>query len=170
MKRALPLKKLYVVILTIFFLLTLISYAEASCGAASCSLVTNSQSGVTNKGRFVFDLSHRYILQEDKQSGSGDTSEVLVPKVNFESRTLELGEHRELKTISHLLCSSSSFQFQLHFSKTMSLLPIESTLLRYLPHSSLYSGFARPCVGVLQSSRAFYRASVPSSSAPTSRE
>jgi len=102
MKRILPLKKLYVVILSIFFLLTLISFAEASCGSANCSLITSSQAGVTNKGRFVFDISHRYILQEDKQRGSGDTSEVLVPKVNFEDRKLELGKHRELRTINQL--------------------------------------------------------------------
>ena len=109
MKRVLPLKKLYVVILSILFLLTLISFVEASCGSANCSLITSSQAGVTNKGRFVFDISHRYILQEDKQRGSGDTSEVLVPKVNFEDRKLELGKHRELRTINQLTQLDVSF-------------------------------------------------------------
>jgi hypothetical protein len=102
MKRVLTMKNIYVIFLSLFFLLTLISFAQAACGGANCSLITGSQSGVTNKGRFVFDISHRYILQEDKQRGSGDTSEVLVPKVDFENRVLEPGHHREIRTINQL--------------------------------------------------------------------
>ena len=121
MNHVLHLKKIYVVILSIFFLLTLISFAEASCGAANCSLITSSQAGVTNKGRFVFDLSHRYILQEDKQRGSGDTSEVLVPKVNFEARELELDEHRELRTINQLTQIDISYGVTDKLTATMNL-------------------------------------------------
>ena len=121
MQRALPLKKLYVVILSFFFLLTLISFVEASCGAANCSLITSSQAGVTNKGRFVFDISHRYILQDDKQKGSGDTSEVLVPKVNFEGRALELDEHRELRTINQITQIDVSFGITDKLTATMNV-------------------------------------------------
>lgn len=95
-------KNIYAVFLSLFFLLAFISFAEAACGGSNCSLITGSQSGVTNKGRFIFDISHRYILQEDKQRGSGDASEVLVPKVDFENRELELDHHRELRTINQL--------------------------------------------------------------------
>jgi len=121
MQRVLPLKKLYVVILSFFFLLTLISFVEASCGAANCSLITSSQAGVTNKGRFVFDISHRYILQDDKQKGSGDTSEVLVPKVNFEGRALELDEHRELRTINQITQIDVSFGITDKLTATMNV-------------------------------------------------
>ncbi len=76
--------------------------SEAACGSSNCSLITGSQSGLTGKGRFVVDLSYRYIPQDDKQRGSGDTDEVLVPKVNFEDREIELDHHRELRTINKL--------------------------------------------------------------------
>ena len=103
MKRLLPLKKFYVVILAIFFLLTLISFAEASCGSANCSLIRGSQSGITNKGRFVFDISQRYVLMEDKHRGSSKTSdEVLTPKIDFENRTILQKHHREVRTINQL--------------------------------------------------------------------
>lgn len=97
-----PLKNIYLVFLSIFFLLTLISFAEAACGSANCSIIRGSQSGITSKGRFVFDLSHRYILMNDKQKGTGDATQALVPKVNFESRELEADHHRELRTINQL--------------------------------------------------------------------
>ncbi len=102
MKHVIPLKNICVVFSSFLFLLTLISFAQASCGSANCSLIRGSQSGVTNKGQFVIDISHRYILVEDKQKGSGDTSEVLVPKVNFEGRELEADHHRELRTVNQL--------------------------------------------------------------------
>ncbi len=121
MKRVLPLKNFYVVIISILFLLTLISYAEAACGSANCSLIRGTQAGVTNKGRFVFDISHRYILQDDKQKGSGDTSEVLVPKVNFESRELELDHHRELRTINQLTQIDVSFGITEKLTATMNV-------------------------------------------------
>ena len=109
MKRILSLKNFYVLLLSFFFILPLISFAEAACGSSNCSLISGTQSGVTSKGRFVFDLSHRYILQDDKQKGSGDTSEVLVPKVNFETKELELDHHRELRTINQLTQFDASY-------------------------------------------------------------
>lgn len=81
---------------------TFSSMAEATCGSANCSLVTGSQSGTVGKGRFVVDLSYRYISQDDKKKGSGDTDEVLVPKVDFENRVLEPDHHREFTTINKL--------------------------------------------------------------------
>lgn len=102
MKRAIPMQKICVILSSFLFLLISISFAEASCGSANCSLIRGSQSGVVNKGRFVFDISHRYILVEDKQKGSGDTNEVLVPKVDFENRQIIPEHHRELRTVNQL--------------------------------------------------------------------
>jgi len=121
MKRALTLNKIYVVFLSLFFLLVLISFSEAACGSANCSLIRGTQSGVTNKERFVFDISHRYVLQDDKQKGSGDTSEVLVPKVNFESRALELDHHRELRTINQLTQIDVSYGITEKLTATMNV-------------------------------------------------
>jgi len=110
MKRRLPLKKIYVAILSIFFLLTLISYAKASCGSANCSLIRGTQSGITNKGRFVFDISHRYVPMENKQRGSSNTSdEVLTPKIDFENRTILQDHHREVRTINQLTQIDASY-------------------------------------------------------------
>ncbi len=102
MQRHIILKNILVIFLSVFFISTLISFTEAACGGANCSLIRGSQSGITSKGRFVFDISHRYIPQDDKQKGSGDTNEVLVPKVNFEARELELDHHREKRTVNQL--------------------------------------------------------------------
>ncbi len=80
-----------------------VSFGEASCGSSNCSLISGSQEGITSEGRFVVDLSYRYIPQEDKKRGStGISTEVLVPKVDFASKELELDHHRELRTISKL--------------------------------------------------------------------
>ncbi|MDA0691508.1 MAG: hypothetical protein O3A78_03690 [Nitrospinae bacterium] len=102
MKHVTSLKNICVVFSSFLFLLTFIAFAEATCGSANCSLIRGSQSGLVNKGRFIFDLSHSYILMDDKQKGSSSTSEVLTPKVDFENRTLELDHHREVQTINQL--------------------------------------------------------------------
>lgn len=109
MQRRTILKNIFTLFSSALILLTVISIAQAACGGSNCSLIRGSQSGVTNKGRFVFDISHRYILQEDKQRGSGDASEVLVPKVDFEARELELDHHREIRTINQLTQINASY-------------------------------------------------------------
>jgi len=54
-------KKLYIIFICIIFMVNLISFAEASCGSSNCFLYTGSQEGTMNEGRFVIDLSYRYI-------------------------------------------------------------------------------------------------------------
>lgn len=109
MQRHIILKNICVCALSLFFLLALISFAQAACGSSNCSLITGSQSGVTNKGRFVFDLSYSYIPQDKKQRGAGGTSEVLTPKVDFEARELELDHHREFRTLNQLTQIDASY-------------------------------------------------------------
>ncbi|MFQ5481572.1 MAG: transporter [Nitrospinaceae bacterium] len=86
----------------ILILFAFSSAAEASCGSANCSLITGSQSSLAGEGRFVVDLSFRYIPQDKKKRGSDSTNEVLVPKVDFENRDLELDHHKEFRTINKL--------------------------------------------------------------------
>lgn len=96
-------KKLYIFLIFIILILNPVSYVEGSCGSSNCSLISGSQDGTTSKGNFVFDLSFRYIRQENKKRGStGISSEVLVPKVDFENKELEPEHHRELRTINKL--------------------------------------------------------------------
>ena len=95
-------KKLYIIFASWIFLCGFIALAQASCGSSNCSLISGSQEGVSGKGKFVVDLSYRYIPQENKRRGAGDTPEVLVPKVNFQTRELELDHHREFLTINKL--------------------------------------------------------------------
>ena len=54
------------------------------------------------KDKFVMDLSYRYVLSENPHRGSNSTNQALVPKVNFETRSLELEEHKELRTVNKL--------------------------------------------------------------------
>jgi hypothetical protein len=75
----------------------------ASCGSASCFLVTHSEEGVDTAGSFQLDLSYRYVDQSRKLEGSSATDEVLVPKINFEERIIEPGHHREISTRNSLL-------------------------------------------------------------------
>jgi hypothetical protein len=96
-------KKLSLFIISIFLMLNLSSLAEASCGASNCTLIRGSQSGLANEGRFVVDLSYRYIRTDDKKRGSHTIDgEVLVSKVEFETGTIEPDHHREFKTINEL--------------------------------------------------------------------
>ena len=65
--------------------------------------MTHSEEGVETAGTFQIDLSYRYVDQSGKLEGSHSTSEVLVPKVNFEDQVIEPGHHREISTRNTLL-------------------------------------------------------------------
>ena len=96
-------KKLCLFIISMFFTLNLFSYAEASCGSSNCTLIRGSQAGLANEGRFVVDLSYRYIRMDNAKKGSGSFSgNVDVSKVEFESGMIEPAHHREFKTINEL--------------------------------------------------------------------
>jgi hypothetical protein len=72
--------------------------AAASCGAASCFLVTHSDEGVETEGAFQIDLSYQYVVQTKKLEGSHSTGEVLVPGIDFEEQVIEPDHHREIST------------------------------------------------------------------------
>ena len=95
-------KMLYIIFMSIVCLLSFNTSLEAACGGANCSLITGSQDGVLGKDKFVMDLSYRYVLSENPHRGSNSTNQALVPKVNFETRSLELEEHKELRTVNKL--------------------------------------------------------------------
>jgi hypothetical protein len=103
--------KIFLVFVTVIIhILTSVSFSEASCGSSNCSLINGSQEGTVNKGKFVMDVSYRYISQDKKKSGSNTiSSEVLVSKVDFEMRKLELDHHREFRTINKLVQLDASF-------------------------------------------------------------
>jgi outer membrane putative beta-barrel porin/alpha-amylase len=96
-------KNLSVALVAGFLMFNLVSLAEASCGSSNCTLIRGSQSGLAEKGRFVVDLSYRYIRQTDKRKGSSDfNGNVDVAKVEFETGSIEPEHHRELRTINEL--------------------------------------------------------------------
>lgn len=96
-------KKLCLIIASVFFTLNINSLVEASCGSSNCTLIRGSQSGLANEGRFVVDLSYRYIRQTKKKKGSSDFSgNVDVAKVEFETGLIEPEHHREFRTINEL--------------------------------------------------------------------
>jgi hypothetical protein len=75
----------------------------ASCGSATCFLVTHSEEGVETAGAFQVDLSFRYVDQTRKLDGTDKTSEVLVPKIDFESEAIVPDHHREISTRNTLV-------------------------------------------------------------------
>ena len=75
----------------------------ASCGSATCFLVTHTAEGVETAGAFQLDFSYRYVDQTRKLDGSDGTSEVLVPKIDFEGGVIEPDHHREVSTRNTLV-------------------------------------------------------------------
>jgi hypothetical protein len=61
--------------------------------------VTGTQIGLASEGTVLADLSFRYIDQNRKLSGSSQTDDVLVPKVDFENGLLIPDHHREERTL-----------------------------------------------------------------------
>ena len=96
-------KKLSLFTVSVFMMLNFSALAEASCGSSNCTLIRGSQAGLANEGRFVVDLSYRYIRQDNSKKGSSSFSgNVDVSKVEFESGLIEPEHHREFKTINEL--------------------------------------------------------------------
>ena len=115
-------KKLYVVLISIFLISNLVSLATASCGASNCTLIRGSQAGLANEGRFVVDLSYRYIRQDNSKKGSSSFSgNVDVSKVDFENRDIEQAHHREFKTINELAQFDISYGVTEKFTVSMSV-------------------------------------------------
>lgn len=75
--------------------------ARATCGSANCFLTTSTDP-VLGAGRTTLDLSYRYIPQDRKHSGTRSVSEVLVPAIDFETRTIVPDHHREYRTVNLL--------------------------------------------------------------------
>ena len=76
------------------------SPAVATCGSATCFLVTGTEEGVRTPGAVRIDLSYSFIDQSRKLAGSHSVGEVLVPKVDFEAGVLVPDHHREIRTAS----------------------------------------------------------------------
>ncbi len=96
-------KNLCLLVASVFVGLNFATFAEASCGSSNCTLIRGSQSGLASEGRFVVDLSYRYIRQTDKKKGSSDfDGNVDVAKVEFDGPAVEPAHHRELRTINEL--------------------------------------------------------------------
>jgi len=116
-------KKTIIALMLSFVAVSWVTFAEASCGSSNCTLIRGSQSGVVNKGRFVIDLSYRYILQDKKRKGSNSFSggNVDVAKVEFETGSIEEAHHREFKTINKLIQLDVSYGLTEKFTFTVNI-------------------------------------------------
>ena len=115
-------KKLCLLIMSVFLMLVSTNSTQASCGSSNCTLIRGSQSGIANKGRFVVDLSYRYIRQTDAKMGSSDFSgPVDVAKVDFENRDIELAHHREIRMINELAQLDISYGVTERFTLTLNV-------------------------------------------------
>ena len=115
-------KKLCLLVSAVLFALNFSSMAEASCGASNCTLIRGSQSGLASEGRFVVDLSYRYIRQDDKKKGSSDfDGNIDVAKVEFETGLIEPAHHREFRTINELAQLDISYGVTERFTVSLSV-------------------------------------------------
>ncbi len=70
--------------------------ASASCGAASCFLITGSEAGVQPKGKLSVDLNYSYAPSRAPDGGLSGR----VAAVDQERRRVILDEHQEHRTIA----------------------------------------------------------------------
>lgn len=70
--------------------------AQASCGAAGCFVVIDSQSGVSPKGSLIVNGIYTYVPQGTLLNGTTG----IIPAVETDSRELILNDHKEQRTIS----------------------------------------------------------------------
>ncbi|HEV8202266.1 MAG TPA: hypothetical protein VGS03_19830 [Candidatus Polarisedimenticolia bacterium] len=89
--------------LALLVVFAVVSEAAATCGSANCFLVTGTQEGIPSQGRFVVDLSFRYVPQDRKLSGREHVDEVITPAIDFEAETIEPDHHREIQTLNELM-------------------------------------------------------------------
>lgn len=122
LERKAVMKQLFVIVISVFITLNLNSFVEASCGASNCTLITGSQSGLANEGRFVVDLSYRYIPQDKGKKGSSDFSGPIdVAAIDFANGTIEPEHHREIRTINQLAQLDISYGVTEKFTLSMNI-------------------------------------------------
>jgi hypothetical protein len=73
------------------------------CDSTGCLLVTRSASGLLAPKAWRFDLSFRATDDSQLLSGSGETSRVNRPKVDFENQIVRPGFHQDLGGSSRFL-------------------------------------------------------------------
>jgi len=95
----------------------------ASCGSASCFLVTHAEEGVQSAGSVLVDLSYRYVDQTRMLDGSDSTDIVLVPKINFEDQTIEPDHHQEISTRNTMVLLGVAYGINARLS-VFGLLPL----------------------------------------------
>jgi hypothetical protein len=83
--------------------------AAASCGSATCFLVTHAEEGVEDKGSFQVNLSYRYVDQTRKLEGSHSIDQVLVPAIDFADQVIEPDHHLEVSTRNTLVLLGLSY-------------------------------------------------------------
>lgn len=75
----------------------------APCDSTGCLLVTRSASGILPPKAWRFDVSFRATDDSRLMSGSGETSRVNRPKVDFENQIVRPGFHQDLGGTSNFL-------------------------------------------------------------------
>jgi len=88
-------------------LMLLIGEAFASCGSASCFLVTGTEAGVQPKGKLSVDLRYSYAAAGLADGVSGNVAAVEVE--GAEGRRVILNEHKEQRTISQFYVLDASY-------------------------------------------------------------
>lgn len=72
--------------------------AHATCGSSYCFLDTGTRDAPLVPGTLTVDVSFQYVDQSRRREGSHATDEVLAPKIDFETGSIEPDHHREIST------------------------------------------------------------------------
>jgi hypothetical protein len=67
-----------------------------ACDSSSCAILTRGGIGTLGKGAFAVDFSFRYTDEGKQLAGSSSTTDVVLPRIDFDGQRLLPGFHREL--------------------------------------------------------------------------
>ena len=94
--------------------------AQASCGAATCFMLTGEEGAVQGEGKLSVGFSYAYTISKRAPDTSG-----LVTAVNQENRQLILNEHLENRTITEITTLDISYGLTNNFTLEV-LVPYKS--------------------------------------------
>lgn len=97
----------WIFIMGMAFSIVGVPQAHASCGSASCFLVTGTEAGVQPKGKLSVDLRYSYAAADLADGVSGRVAAVV--QEGAEGRRIILNEHQEQRTISQFYVLDASY-------------------------------------------------------------
>lgn len=104
-----------------FASLTALARPAGACDSSSCAILTRGGLGTLAKGAFTVDFSFRYTDEGKPLAGSSSTTDVVLPRIDFDGQRLLPGFHREIDGSSSALQADVSYGVTSRLSAFVSL-------------------------------------------------